>query len=273
MKTRKQTKQWYVFILLFMAGLVAVAQENGYLSHRIKPGDILYLDGNGEECFLNYRQWDNDNPPGEAQGVVFYSYYGTSPFGLENEPSAWHGWVVSLDESGPLSWAPENSCCYDTCVALYPVEGINTPWNPYFDHLLYAIADTCGWQNTKRFLEYVYTGKGLSLSESISPAFMYLFAEKNGVVDFTQKPLMKGDSWYLMGYGQLRVLYGVMGCVNTALAACGGTLFTENEWYSSTEVGGDQPNVVWCLVYDGSTPKANGWLKKQEYRIRPVRSF
>ena len=273
-KRKKQLKQCNAVILLLIASVMAVAQERGYLTNRIKPGDIFYLDNQGNECFMDYRLWDRDNPPGEAQGVVFYSYYGTFPSGVEGGEEGWHGWIAALDEVDSLVWAPENSLCYDTVVALYPVEGISTPWNPYHEAVAFAIGDTCGWQNTQRFLEFVYTGSGTVLSDAVSSAFTYLFTEKNGIDDFSQKPIMTPTSWYLMGLGQLRVLYGYAGCVNSAMAACGGTLLSNNKkWLSSTEVGVTRHNGVWYLYYDGSTPSAPGWLKHYSGTVRAVRSF
>lgn len=252
---------------------MAIAQESGYLTNRIKPGDILYLDGQGQEGFVDYREWDSDNPPGTALGVVFYSYYGTRPCDAEGQAKGWHGWVVALDESEPCAWAPENTLCYNHCVASHTVDGVDTPWNPHALFVSYANGDTCGWQNTKRFLDYVYTENNMALSEEVSPAFHYIFAEKNGVQDLSQKPVMQDDTWYLLSYGQLRVLYGYLGCVNKAMVACGGTMLSEGSWYSSTEVGPTCEQAVWCYHYDGYTSVADGWLKKHERQVRAVRSF
>ena len=274
MKTQKQTKQWYVFVLLIVASILAVAQEKGYLTHRIKPGDIFYLDTNGEECFIDYRQWDKDNPPGEAKGVVFYSYYGTLPYGVEGEPAAWHGWIASLHESDRLAWAPENTICYDTCVAMYPVEGINTPGNPTHMVKMYGQLDTCGWQNTYRILEFIYTKHHTTLSEQVSPAVHYVFSEENGVTDFSEKPVMTRSSWYFLSYGQLRYLYGQIGVLNAAMERCGGKRFLAGSHrYSSTEVGSWNISGAWVHFTYEIQHTFYGYLKKYGSNIRPVRNF
>ena len=270
-KTKNRIKQLYLFILLMMMGMDGNAQESGYLTNRIKPGDILYRDGGGQEHFVDYRQWNRDNPPGTALGVVFFSYYGTVPFGVEGVEPSWHGWVVETGAGVECAWAPVGSVCYDTCMARYPVEGITTPWNPIHEVAAFGIADTCGWQNTKRIVEFIYTGCGAVISESTMPPLYYIYAEKNGITDFSQKPPVRGDSWYLLSYGQLRILYSYLGCVNTALAACGGTLFSEGIWYSSTEVS-TRSNACWSFQDTGGSTTA-GWFKDRIRNIRAVRSF
>ena len=272
-KTKNKIKQWNAFVLFIVAGVMAVAQENGYLTNRIKPGDICYLDGGGAERFIDYRQWDSVNPPGELVGVVYYSYYGSEPYGIEGESAAWHGWIVAPDESEPVSWAPDSTICYDTCVALYPVEGVNTPYNPDNRQKDISVRDTCGWQNTYRLLEFIYTKHHTTLSGNTSPAFYYVFAEKNGVIDFSVKPTMSRTSWYVPAYGQLRFLYGNLGCINAAMAACGGQRFSTGCWYSSTEVGKSCLQAVWNLRHQGYSSVANGWLKQYNHTIRAVRNF
>ena len=272
-KTKNGIKQLYLFILLMIMGMNVPAQENGYLMNRIKPGDILYRDGDHQEHFVDYRQWDQDDPPGIALGVVCYSYYGTVPCGVEGAEPGWHGWVVETGEKDSCAWAPENTICYDSCVAKYPVEGVYTRYNPTSDPVTYGNSDTCGWQNTKRLLEFIYTGCGSELSDAVSPALMYIFAEKNGVTDFTEKPVMRGDSWYLLSFGQLRVLYGMLGCVNTAMAACGGLLFSEGSWHSSSEIGNNYKNANWTVAYHGAAFNTTNWQKSLKRKVRAVRSF
>ena len=57
MKTnfKNKIKQLYLFVFLCVTVVSAHAQSEGYLTNRIKPGDILYQDGNGEEHFVDYR--------------------------------------------------------------------------------------------------------------------------------------------------------------------------------------------------------------------------
>lgn len=274
METRKQKKQWYVLVLLMFAIVIAMAQESGYLSHRIKPGDICYVDANGEEHFIDYRQWDSVNPPGDAQGVVCYSYYGTLPYGAEDEPAAWHGWIVSLDYAMNLAWAPENTICYDSCVALYEVDGIDTPYNPTHMAKHYGQFDTCGWQNTYRVLEFIYTKHHTTLSDQVSPLFRHIFEEHNHVSDFSEKPVMTGSSWYLPSYGQVRYMYGQIGVLNAALKACGGTLFVAGDrWSTSTEVGTWNQRGVWVHFSTDITQTFEGYLKKYGHHIRSFRNF
>jgi len=265
-------KQFWMIALLMAISHGAFSQHEHYLATRIKPGDICYLDGGGQERFIGYRDWDNANPPGEVVGVVFFTYYGVRPPATEGE-KAWYGWMISLEESGECAWAPTTSICYNTCVAQYAVEGIYTQWNPNHVQKLNALADTCGWQNTYRILEYIYTGNGMVLSDDTSPVLRYVFAEKNGVTDFSVKPAMHKKSWYLPSLGQLRMVYDEIGAVNMALAACGGTLLTESaSWYSSTELD-NSSNSVWAISGNGVCPYSN-YAKKQIARnVRAVRSF
>ena len=272
-KFKNKFKRMYLFVFLIIACFSVTAQESGYLVNRIKPGDICYRDTEGHEQFVDYRQWDQANPPGTALGVVFFSYYGTRPCGIEGVEKAWHGWIVSVDQNDTCIFAPVTSICYDTCVALYPVEGINTPYNPAELPSSLCVADTCGWQSTKRLLEFIYTGCGAVLSDETLPALRYIFSEKNGINDFSQKPPMTADSWYLMGYGQLRILYGYLGPVNAAMAACGGALFSVETWYTSTEVSYRYPKSVWSYGHDGTNCTTAGWFKDKGRVVRAVRSF
>lgn len=271
-KFKNKIKQMYLFVFLCITVVSAYAQTEGYLTNRVKPSDILYRDGGGQEHFMDYRQWDQDNPPGTPLGVVFYSYYGTMPYGVEGAEPGWHGWVVELGERDNCQWAPTSSVCYDTCVARYPVDGITTPFNPFHEVVALGIGDTCGWQNTKRLVEYIYNGCGEEISESTSPPLHYIYAEKNGVTDFSQKPVVRGDSWYLPSYGQLRMMYGFVGFVNAGMVACGGTLLLQGSWHSSTEVS-TCSSANWSSVYDGSQCSTAGWFKKSTRKIRAVRSF
>lgn len=262
-----------ICFILFLLRCVGWAQDNGYLANRIKPGDLMYLDGQGNECFVDFHQWDQDAPLGTLIGVVFYSYYGVEPYAVTDQPG-WHGWVVEINESAKVAWAPQNTVCYTNCVANYQVEGIDTPYNPNRDQLDLAWADTSGWQNTYRFLEYLYTAQHKTLSASTSPAFYYLFSTKNGVTDFSVKPPMHRTSWFMPSYGQVRMLYSQVGCVNSALKACGGTLFeTSHSWYSSTEIGTVNKQAVWSVTGYGYSNTDPGWLKSQERNVRAVRIF
>ena len=266
-------KQISICFIIFMSGLTGLAQDDGYLAHRVKPGDLMYLDGQGNECFVDYRQWNQDAPLGTPIGVVFYSYYGVEPYVVDDQPG-WHGWVVAIDESAKLAWAPQNTVCYTNCVAFYEVDGVVTPYNPNRNQKDLAWADTCGWQNTYRFLEFLYNGQHRTLSASTSPVFHYIFSTMNGVADFTVKPSMHRTSWFLPSYGQVRMLYSQLGCVNSALKACGGTLFRlANSWYSSTEVGEENKQAAWSVTGYGFSNTNPGWLKNQERNVRAVRIF
>lgn len=259
--------------ILFLLSHVGRAQDNGYLTHRIKPGDLMYLDGQGNECFVDYRQWDQNAPLGTLVGVVFYSYYGTEPYALGDQPG-WHGWLAAIDESSPLAWAPQNTVCYNNCVALYEVEGVSTPYNPNRDNKDLANADTCGWQNTYRLLEFLYTGQQTTLSTATSPAFHYLFATKNGIADLSVKPTMHRTSWYMPSYGQIRMLYSQLGCVNAAMKACGGTMLNSSRvWYTSTELGSTNLQGVWSLTNYGNSGTGNALLKSTARYVRAVRNF
>ncbi len=262
-----------ICFILFCLGLPAMAQNKGYLTNRVKTGDLMYLDDQGNECFIDYREWDKNNPLGELVGVVFYAYYGVEPYAQDGQPG-WHGWLAAIDESGPVAWAPKNTVCYNQCVALYEVEEVSTPWNPNRDQIHLANADTCGWQNTYRLLEFLYNGQHTTLSESTSPAFYYLFATKNGVTDFSVKPEMHRTSWFMPTYGMLRMLYGQMGCLNSALKACGGTQFSHaGSWYSSTEVGSAYKQAVWSLSWFGNSDTSPLWTKDYTHSVRAIRIF
>lgn len=272
-KKLKRIKQISICFILLLIGLTVRAQDDGYLANRIKPGDLMYLDGQGNECFVDYRQWDQNAPLGTPIGVVFYSYYGVEPYALTDQPG-WHGWVVAMDESDAVAWAPQNSPCYNNCVAYYEVEGINTPYNPNRNQKDLAYADTCGWQNTYRFLEFLYTGQQRTLSESTSPAFYYLFASKNGVTDFSVKPSMHRTSWFMPSYGQVRMLYSQLGSVNLALKVAGGTMLNPaRSWYSSTEIGTEKIQAAWSVNSYGYSNTEPNWVKDQQRNVRAVRIF
>ena len=275
MTTSKQNnlKQISICFIILLSSLSGWAQQEGYLAGRVKSGDLMYLDGQGRECFVDYRQWDKNQPLGTLVGVVFYAYYGVEPYALDGQPG-WHGWLAAIDESEPVAWAPQNTLCYNNCVAQYGVEGVQTPWNPQRDCINLANADTCGWQNTYRMLEFLYTGHHTTLSEETSPAFHYLFASKNGVTDFSVKPVMGRTSWFMPSYGMLRMIYGQLGCLNSALKACGGTLFEPGRsWYSSTEIGDSEKKAVWSLTSWGYSYTSNEWQKHYARYVRAIRIF
>ena len=266
-------KQISICFICLLLGSTGRAQDEGYLTHRVKTGDLMYLDGQGNECFVDYRQWDPNQPLGELVGVVFYAYYGVEPYALDDRPG-WHGWLAAIDESGPLAWAPQNTVCYNNCVANYAVEGVVTPWNPKTNCVNQANFDTCGWQNTYRFLEYLYMGQHTTLSEETSPAFYYLFSTKNGVTDFSVKPTMSRTSWFMPSFGMLRMIYAQVGCLNAALKACGGTMFNSGRsWYSSTEVGNSNKQAVWTLNSWGYSYTSNEWQKHNTRYVRAIRIF
>ena len=274
MVTKKEKRFIHINIgicLLFLC-VSTHAQVGSYLTDRVKVGDLLYLDGGGNEHFIDYRLWDQDDPPGEPLGVVVYSYYGTAPFAPSGEP-AWHGWIMEIGQSSEMAWAPSGSPCFSNCVSLYAVSGVNTPYNPHFNSKS-ATGDTCGWQNTYRFLEFLYASQSSVLSTDTSPVFHYVFSEKNGVTDFSTKPTMAKTSWYLPAFGQLRVMYGSMGTVNAALNACGGTIFTNSGfWWSSSEVGTVDQRGIWSLNYGGISTVSNNWLKSMLRWVRAFRNF
>lgn len=272
MEKKTLFKLFWLIVLLMARSPWAFSQNEHYLATRIKPGDICYLDEGGNERFISYRDWNRDNPPGELLGVVFFTYYGVRPPAMEGE-KVWFGWMISIEESEECPWAPENSICYNTCIANYPVDGLSTPWNPSHIQKYISLADTCGWQNTYRILEYIYTGKGAVLSDATSPVLRYIFAEKNGVTDFSVKPTMGKKSWYLPSLGQIRMAYSMIGPVNKALAACGGTLLnTSVSWHSSTELDNSN-NSVWAVNGRGICPYDNNAKKHIARNVRAVREF
>lgn len=248
------------------------SQDEHYLATRIKPGDICYVDGEGHERFIGYRDWDMGNPPGDPIGVVFFSFYGPYPPGTDGE-TGWHGWMIELGESDSCVWAPETSPCYNTTVARYAVTGVSTPYNPHNNQRNHALADTCGWQNTYRMLEFLYAGQGTTLSDATLPVLRYVFSAKNGVSDFSVKPSMQERSWYLPSLGQLRLLYDEIGAVNKALAACGGVLMSEkHSWYSSSEFQ-SPANAAWAVNGRGICAAGN-MAKKHLYKyVRAVRNY
>lgn len=248
------------------------SQDEYYLSTRIKPGDICYRDGGGAERFVGYRDWDSSNPPGTPVGVVCFSFFGPYPPGTDG-PTGWHGWLVELGESDTCMWAPETSPCYNNSVATYTVAGISTPYNPNNYQKNQALADTCGWQNTYRILEFIYTGQGAVLTDDICPTLRYIFAAKNGVSDFTTKPSMQHLSWYLPSLGQLRMAYGEIGAVNQALAACGGTLMSRyDSWHSSSELK-SPVNSAWGVNGRGVVTTGNVAKKHRYKKVKAMRNF
>ena len=275
------TRIFVKFLILFAFMLTVTVPVHGQsvcqsVSSRIKPGDILYVDGMGEERYIDYHDWDSSEPPGTALGVVFYAYYGRTPYevsnDIETEPE-WHGWIVSVEEDSCI-WCPTTSPCYNTCVANYEVGGINTPNNPY--HPFNIPHDTSGWQSTYRILDFIYEGQNKILSNSVMPPLYWIFSMKNGVTDFSTMPAMGWDSWYMPSDAQYSILYGYLGCVNAAMTACGGIRFRNfQRWLTCTERGGTYPRKIQVMFYTGKFLDVDNQQTDKKYggALRAVRNF
>lgn len=272
-KTEKLFKHINIGVSLLLICITAQAQVGDYFVNRVKVGDIYYVDAGDNDRFIDYRSWDQGNPPGVPKGIVVYAHYGPKPADPTSEP-AWHGWIVAIQGSEPMAWAPTGSICYNNCVAAYAVPGISTYFNPNANTNLGSMGDTCGWQNTYRVLEFIYTGQGTTLSSEISPVFHHLLSDCNGVTDFSSKPTMSYTSWYLPSYGQLKVMVGSIGAINAALNACGQTEFTITEtFWTSSEYGPGNVGVAWAISSSGVGSTSPNWLKNKLRSVRPFRNF
>lgn len=260
-----------VFIILLIRGVYLPCYSQEGSRTRVKIGDIMYLDGSGNEHFCDFRQWDTLHPLGDLLGIVFYTRFVYDA----DSNKIWHGWVMYPHEGVNLMWAPQNSICYSNHIASYATSGVSTPHNPAPNYQNKATKDTCGWQNTYRLLDFIYTGQGQTLTNEVSPAFYYIFHDLNGIQDFSTKPIMTASSWYMPSFGQLFQIFGCSGYLNASIAACGGDfLVNEGCWCGSTEGAPRFPSRLWVCTYMEACVVAPPYgIKNYSFKIRPVRSF
>lgn len=274
MKSKQLSKENLIKIvlaILLIRGVLSPCSAQEGSRTRVKLGDIVYLDGSGKECFVDYRQWDTLNPLGDLVGVVFYSHFVYDA----DSNKVWHGWIIHPDEGVDLQWAPQGSICYTNHMASYEMNDVFTPNNPAPKFQNKATKDTCGWLNTYRILDFIYTGKNQTLTEEVSPAFYYLFHDINGISDLSTKPEMTPSTWYMPSFGQLFHIFGCSGYLNVSLSACGGSLFYNNGyWCGSTEASPSFPNRLWICSYNELCISAPPYgTKSYTFHIRPIRSF
>ncbi len=116
-------------------------------------------------------------------------------------------------------------------------------------------ADLQGKNNTRLVLDYCKTN-GYSC-----PAFEY--------VNSYQTEGTKAGDWYLPAIGELNVIYGNMGVLNTALGKIGRTYLPTNYHWSSSE--GSNGNA-WLLHFRNGNVRVNYKNTNSGY-VRPVLAF
>ena len=152
-------------------------------------------------------------------------------------PDGSGGWVVALNDAS-------TACAWGAYGDVPDLENYNP--GTYFQQLLY---DTAGYANTRSIRNYQNNNSYAA-----------------GVVDFE-------NGWVLPSLMQLRMLYGQLPYITSALLSAGGTTLA-NDWYwSSTEM---HYRDAWCIFFGSNNSVAGGFSyfqKNYNYRVRAVRSF
>ncbi len=231
-------------VVMAMASVQLLAQGHDN-NTRVKPGDIFYTEaGTNAKKFVDYKSWNSSL--GTAEGIVFYSYYGTRPE-APNAAPAWHGWIVDKEETslggnygGGVSWSLSLNAQNQ-----YP--GYNIPNLIDLPNISDAMKDTAGYTNTKLIMEGFRDATDTEFQGSArwegyqGPHAAVVCYSKEGGTPLTGEPLYQSSHpWYLPALGQLNMLWGQIAVVNTALSesGCGNPIRVDGwrQWWASTEV-------------------------------------
>lgn len=180
----------------------------------VSVGDILCEDGGT----VKRAKWGEAAADGRvAKGIVFYV-----------DDTKWHGWAVSLTQTGPMAWSTEQ-VSIDTTYANWSL----------------AIKNFDGYGNTQAI-----THAGGSTATTYPAAW--------SAVGF-------GNGWYLPAAGQLNMLYGELWEVNLSLDRVGGTSIVDNVYIGANHPGNG--NVLLWSSTQGSSRQyaivvevADGWV-------------
>lgn len=214
--------------------LTAVADTN-FLNY-VSVGDILCEDGGT----VKRAKWGEAAAAGRvAKGIVFYV-----------DDTKWHGWAVSLTQTGPMAWSTEQ-VSIDTTYANWSL----------------AIKNFDGYGNTQAI-----THAGGSTATTYPAAW--------SAVGF-------GNGWYLPAAGQLNMLYGELWEVNLSLNRVGGTSIVDNVYLHTTSHPGNNDNSIFLWSSTQGSAKqyaiavlvSDGWVGQvaktlsNKYYVRAVINF
>lgn len=149
-------------------------------------------------------------------------------------PDGSGGWVVALNDAS-------TNCAWGEAV---DVPGLvnRKPASVYYQQLL---SDTAGYSSTQ-----------------------ILYAYQNYNTNFTAGVIDYANGWYLPSPGQLRILYGYLPIIDSAILQAGGTTMKNFCYWTSTER--DATTAWWVSFVNGSISFSN---KPASRWVRAVRSF
>ena len=130
------------------------------------------------------------------------------------------------------------------------------------------VSEGCTWGPTTNINALRdYPNGGLSVMEDLSGyANTDVIRRVNGTNNDYAASLVDFDNgWYLPSAGQLRKLYAVLPQIEQSLLDAGGTLLTEDSYWSSTECSASN---AYCPMFATSTSN-----KASSLRVRAIRSF
>ncbi len=167
--------------------------------------------------------------PPIATGNVITNADGSQGVVFYLNPSGTGGTMVALDDVS-------EGCAWGNATDIYVMNNFTDT------HFQYALNDKNGYANTEAIRNQQGTGTGYAAD----------------VVDFA-------NGWYLPSANQLRKLYGSFPFIESAIENQGGTLMTENNYWSSTEFSlSDAWNPMFAMGHTSKTSSC---------RVRAVRDF
>lgn len=163
-----------------------------------------------------------------AVGDIVHNADGSTGVVFYQNAQGTEGWMVALnDASTGCSWGPQNN--------IYAMPDM-------LCNDIRALEDVSGYNNTAILRKMLGTNNSYAAS----------------VVDFA-------NGWYLPSSGQLRKLYAALPMIEESLLNAGGSLLTEDAYWSSTEYN----------TTDACSPSfsMSNTSKTSSLRVRAVRSF
>ena len=212
------------------ATVTVTAQANsGYIfDHWSEDGLLVSFDAQYQFPFTRNRTLVAHFIVSGAVGSIVNNADGSKGVVFYQNPEGTEGWMVALnDASDGCAWGPTTN--------------INA-LRDYLNGGLSVLEDLSGYANTDVIRKVYGTDNGYAAN----------------MVDFN-------NGWYLPAAGQLRKLYAVLPMIEQTLLNAGGTLLTEDAYWSSTECFSSD---AYCPMFAMST--AN---KADSLRVRAVRSF
>ena len=137
--------------------------------------------------------------------------------------------------TGYYGYLPQADGSYGTTTESYKIKADHTTWQNYSST---ALADTCGWSNTKALIT-AHSGK--------TPSSSYIGA---ATADFRNGANSQGfTDWFVPAAGQLAYMCLNVTEINTLLDKCGGTSLPMDWHWSSSEY---TATGAWCVNFSDS---------------------